>query len=169
MSGFVVRIKAIKSIKKFLYFLSSYINLQLLQPQASKTSYQHNDDRGIWFDCMLVMMDCYRMRLVVLALLLIFAIILLNLTSKGLISPQDYSTMNYTLDSTIHQSLNLVMTARLSIYKSRFVSHFRIAYYQEELISNKKSVKTLWNWCSKNNSNFVQSAVLLSLYSQLYQ
>ena len=51
----IIRLKAIKSIKEFLYSLSSHINLQSSNLFSPKPSYWHDNYRKIWFDYMFVM------------------------------------------------------------------------------------------------------------------
>ena len=79
----IVRLKAIKSIKKLLYFFSSYINLQSSNLCSSKLFfYWHYDDKGIWSDGGLF----DTMKLVIIAFTL-------NLTFIGLIDPRQFTSL----------------------------------------------------------------------------
>ena len=69
----IVRIKAIKSIKKLLYFSSSYINLQF-SDLCSKQWWQ----RLVWLHVVIV--DCYKIRLVIICLVIDLAIELAIIT-----------------------------------------------------------------------------------------
>ena len=84
------------------------------------------------------------MRLIVIGFAIKLAIVLPDLTFKGLIGPQNNSLINYTLGFTIYLSLNAVITARPSSHKSKFICHFRIAHYWEKLFFDKGSIEKLW-------------------------
>ena len=78
-----------------------------------------------------------------LALLSKLAIVLPDLTFKGLIDPRNNSHINYMLGCTIYLGPNAVMTVGLSSHKFIFLYYFRMTYYQEGLFFDKRSIKKL--------------------------
>ena len=102
---------------------------------------------------MLFMVDCYKIRLIVIGLAINLATKLVIEThycfhrsdfhKSGWSLRQFILLMNCTLDSTIYLVPNTVMIAKLFNHKFRFIYYFKIAHYQERSSFNRESIEKL--------------------------
>ena len=156
---FIVRLKAIKSIKELLCSLSSYINLQ------SSNLYSLNSIEIMMMGAFGMMVDWLiewgwsSLLLLLIRLLLVWSIIKtihftqeLYARSIGVAIKTRYcsyksnfhrsdlslklftSFLNCMLGSTIYLGSNSVMIAGTSRHKSRFICYFRIAIILREIV-----------------------------------
>ena len=61
----IVSLKSIKSIQKILYFISFYINHWSSNFCSPSLFYWQNNNKKVWSNYMLFIVDCYRMKLVI--------------------------------------------------------------------------------------------------------
>ena len=155
----VVRLKAIKSIKELLCFLSSYINLEssdLCSPRLIGIIIM--EAFGLIVDCLmrwglsslpslLIWLSSVwliskaihfthklHIQVIGVAIETCYCFHKSNFHKSDLSLRQFISLINCTIDSTIHLGHNAVMTARPSSYKSRFIYHFKIAILSKKIV-----------------------------------